>query len=358
MFYYFGQYFKEFFGPARLFTSYTVLIVLALYLGFFLSMTLIPNFYNILPHDRGREFTIKENAEAAKGKPTGAGSVFITIFVALCFLLIPMSFAQTAVLLLTWLTMLTGFLDDRSISSWGEYLKGALDLVIGIAASLVIYNALKLSSEDGIVRFWLPFLTNQVAVNKIVFVIVSTVLIWASINTTNCTDGIDGLSVTLVLLALLTLGCVFYFILGHKDIADYLLVPHFAFGARWAVMIFALAGVVMGYLWHNAFPSQCLMGDAGSRALGFFIGVCVMASCNPFLILATSFIIFINGGMGLLKVFLLRFFKIKIFSTIRFPLHDHMRKNHGWSPTQVLLKFMMMQILISIILLGMFFKIR
>ena len=114
----------------------------------------------------------------------------------------------------------------------------------------------------------------------------------------------------------------------------------------------------MGYLWHNAFPSQCLMGDAGSRALGFFIGICVMASGNPFLILATSSIIFINGGMGLLKVFLLRSFKIKIFSTIRFPLHDHMRKNHGWSPTQVLLKFMIMQILISIILLGMFFKIR
>lgn len=358
MLFYLGQYLKEFFGPARLFTSFTVLIVVALYLGFFLSVNLIPKFYNLLPHDRGREFTIKENAEAAKGKPTGAGSVFITIFAVLCFLLIPMSFTQTAILILTWLTMLTGFLDDRSISSWGEYLKGALDLVIGIAASLVIYNALKLSSEDGIVRFWLPLLTNQVEVNKFVFVIVSTVLIWTSINTTNCTDGIDGLSGTLVLLALLTLGCVFYFILGHKDIADYLLVPHFAFGARWAVMIFALAGVVMGYLWHNAFPSQCLMGDAGSRALGFFIGACVMASCNPFLILATSFIIFINGGMGLLKVALKRFCHISILESIRFPLHDHMRKNHGWSPTQVLLKFLIIQILITVFVLGIFFKIR
>ena len=358
MLFYLGQYLKEFFGPARLFTSYTVLIVVALYLGFFMAVHLIPACYKFLPHDRGREFTLKENAEAAKGKPTGAGSIFISIFVVLCFLLVPMSFAQTSVVILTWITMLTGFLDDRSTTSWGEYLKGALDLAIGIAASLILYSEVQKLSPDGIVKFWLPFFTNPIAVNKIVYVVVCTVMIWTSINTTNCTDGVDGLSGTLVLLALLTLGCVFYFIFGHKDIAEYLLVPHFTAGANWAVMIFALAGVVMGYLWHNAFPSQCLMGDAGSRALGFFIGICVMASGNPFMILATSLIIFINGGMGLLKVFLLRFFKIKIFSTIRFPLHDHMRKNHGWSPTQVLLKFMISQILISIILLGLFFKVR
>ena len=100
------------------------------------------------------------------------------------------------------------------------------------------------------------------------------------------------------------------------------------------------------------------MGDAGSRALGYFIGVGVMISGNPFIILATSSIILINGGMGLLKVFLLRFFKIKIFETIRFPLHDHMRKNRGWSPTQVLLKFMILQLLITCTIMGIFLKVR
>ena len=123
-------------------------------------------------------------------------------------------------------------------------------------------------------------------------------------------------------------------------------------------MIFILVGVVMGYLWHNAFPSHCLMGDAGSRALGYFIGVCVMVTGNPFLIFATSSIIFINGGMGLVKVALKRFLKITIFENIRFPLHDHMRKNHGWSPTQVLVKFVILQILVTIFILGIFLKIR
>ena len=68
--------------------------------------------------------------------------------------------------------------------------------------------------------------------------------------------------------------------------------------------------------------------------------------------------IFVNGGMGLLKVFLLRFFKIKIFENVRFPLHDHMRKNRGWSPTQVLIKFMILQLLITVAVLGILLKIR
>ena len=358
MLFYLGQFLQQYWGPARLLSSYAVLITLALYTGFFLSLKIIPKFYDKLPHDRGREFTIKENAEAAKGKPTGAGSVFITIFVILCILFVPMSWTRASVIVLTWITMLTGYLDDRSTTSWGEYLKGALDLIISISTAFILYYGLKSASDDGIVRFWLPFIANEVAVHPVVYIIICTIMLWASINTTNCTDGVDGLSSSLVLIALLTLGIVFYFILGHVDISAYLLVPHFQGGANWAIALFAMAGVVMGYLWHNAFPSECLMGDAGSRALGYFIGVCVMVSGNPFIILATSSIIFVNGGMGLLKVFLLRFFRIKIFENIRFPLHDHMRKNHGWSPTQVLLKFMIIQLLITCAILGIFFKIR
>ncbi|MBP5603157.1 MAG: phospho-N-acetylmuramoyl-pentapeptide-transferase [Treponema sp.] len=358
MIYYLGQYLQQYWGPARLLSSYAVLIAAALYTGYFAAYKLIPKFFDKLPHDRGREFTLTENAEAAKGKPTGAGIVFITIFVIICFLFVPMTWMRASIIVLTWLTMLTGYLDDRSVKSWGEYLKGALDLIISIATSFILFYGIKNSSADGIVRFWLPFISNEIAVHPVVYIIICTILLWTSINTTNCTDGVDGLSATLVLIALLTLGAVFYFVLGHKDISAYLLLPHIPAGANWAIMLFAMAGVVMGYLWLNAFPSKCLMGDAGSRALGFFLGVCVMVSGNPFLIFATSSIILVNGGMGLLKVALLRFFKIHIFENIRFPLHDHMRKNRGWSPTQVLIKFMIMQILITCAILGIFFKIR
>ncbi|MCR4790694.1 MAG: phospho-N-acetylmuramoyl-pentapeptide-transferase [Treponemataceae bacterium] len=358
MFYYLGSLIASHFGPGRLLQSYAILITLSLYVGFFLTLKLLPVFAKFLPSDRGREFTLKDNAEAAKGKPTGSGVVFITIFVLTVLLFVPIDWLQAATLLLTWLSMLTGYLDDRSVKSWGEYLKGALDLVICLAASFALYYLNENVLNGQPLQFWLPFVSKPVNVSPFVFIPVSTILLWASINTTNCTDGIDGLSSTLVLIGLITMGIIFYFILGHKEISAYLLVPHIKDGASWALITFTLVGVLMGYLWHNAFPSHMLMGDAGSRALGFFTGACVLASGNPFLFLATSSIILVNGGMGLLKVVFLRFFKIKIFTNIRFPLHDHMRKAHNWSPTQVLIKFMIMQILITIAVLGIIFKIR
>lgn len=356
MLYYLGKILTEYFGPARLLQSYTILIALALYSGFLIVRYSLPSFFNRLPHDRGREFTI--NAEAAKGKPTGAGVVWVSAFVVLSMIFVPLDWIKCSILILTWLMMLTGYLDDHSINSWGEYRKALLDLFLSVLASVLLGFYLIYSSPDRVISFWIPFFTHEITVAPWLFVIISTVMIWASINTTNCTDGVDGLSSTLVLVALLTMGMVFYFILGHKDISEYLLVPHIQDGAAWAVMTFALAGVLMGYLWHNAFPSKVLMGDAGSRALGFYIGVCVMVTRNPFIILATSSLIFINGGLGLVKVFLKRFLKISIFTNIRFPLHDHMRKNHGWSPTQVLIKFLIIQILITVAVLGIIFKVR
>ena len=356
MLYYIGSLFVNSFGPARLLQSYTILIGLSLFAGFALTYFILPKCFRFLPSDRGREFTL--TAEAAKGKPTGGGVVFITIFVLTVVIFVPLDLLQLSILILTWLTMLTGFLDDRSITSWGEYLKGALDLVICVAASFILYFLNEKVTNGQPIQFWLPFVTKPVTIAPWLFISISTVLLWMSINTTNCTDGVDGLSSTLVLIGLITMGIIFYFILGHKEISAYLLVPHLIDGATWGLMCFTLSGVLMGYLWHNAFPSKVLMGDAGSRALGFFIGICVIVSGNPFLIIATSSIIFINGGMGLIKVFLLRFFKIHVFKNIRFPLHDHMRKSREWSPTQVLIKFMILQVLITIALLGIIFKIR
>ena len=88
MLYYLGKILTEYFGPARLLQSYTILIALALYSGFLIVRYSLPSFYNRLPHDRGREFTV--NAEAAKGKPTGAGVVWVSTFVILSLVFVPL----------------------------------------------------------------------------------------------------------------------------------------------------------------------------------------------------------------------------------------------------------------------------
>jgi phospho-N-acetylmuramoyl-pentapeptide-transferase len=154
------------------------------------------------------------------------------------------------------------------------------------------------------------------------------------------------------------LGAILYGIVGHELIASYLLVPHYEQGADWAIMAFVMIGCLSGYLWHNSYPSAVLMGDAGSRPIGLLLGVLVLACGNPFLILVVAFMVLVNGATGILKVALLRFLKVGIFGQVRYPLHDHVRHNMGWSNTQVLIRFMLLQAVGTPILLVLLLKVR
>lgn len=266
-------------------------------------------------------------------------------------LFLPWSLEVLGVLLLTFGAMLSGWLDDKSVTSWGEYKKGLIDLFLSGAAAVLLSGMTD-------VEIWLPLTAQLFLIPLWLFIPLATVLLWATINSTNCSDGVDGLSGTLTAFAFTTLGGLLYFILGHKEIAQYLLLPHYADGATFGMMAFSMVGCILGYLWYNANPSILLMGDAGSRALGFLLGVFVIKSGNPFCILIVSAVLMVNGGTGLVKVAIMRFFKVAFLKNIRFPLHDHVRHNRGWSNTQVLVRFALVQVMITLILLILLIKVR
>ena len=90
------------------------------------------------------------------------------------------------------------------------------------------------------------------------------------------------------------------------------------------------------------------MGDAGSRAMGIFIAIAALKSHSPFLYLLAAGVLIIDGGLGLVKVSLLRFLKIHILKNTTTPIHDHVRKKKGWSNAQVLFRFAIIQIVISL----------
>ena len=123
-------------------------------------------------------------------------------------------------------------------------------------------------------------------------------------------------------------------------------------------MAFLMVGCVAGYLWYNANPSLVLMGDAGSRPLGLLIGLLVVATGNPLFLLLVALVILVNGATGLVKVALKRFFGLPFFPNIRFPLHDHCRKELNWSNTQVLVRFMLLHLGISAVLVVLALKVR
>jgi phospho-N-acetylmuramoyl-pentapeptide-transferase len=82
--------------------------------------------------------------------------------------------------------------------------------------------------------------------------------------------------------------------------------------------------------------------------MGLFIAIAVMKTGSPFLYILVAFVLMVDGGIGLLKVSLIRFCKIHILTNVRTPLHDHVRKNLGWSNAQTVFKFAIIQIMISV----------
>lgn len=349
MIYLLGEYLSQFYGPFRLLTSHLFLCGLSVLSCFTLSFFLLPRLMNKLSKDRGRNHAVQ--AAAAAGKPTGTGVIFISLFVLIEFLFLPWSIETAGVLLLTFGAMMSGWLDDKAVVSWGEYKKGLIDMVLAIAAAFLLSGL-----KD--VEIWLPFTSQMFLVPLWLFVPLATILLWATINSTNCTDGVDGLSGTLTAFAFTSLGSLLYFILGHKQIAAHLLLPHYPDGANWGMMAFSIVGCILAYLWYNANPSVLLMGDAGSRALGFLLGVFVIKTGNPLCILIVSTVLMVNGGTGIVKVAIMRFFKIPFLKNIRFPLHDHMRHNKGWSNTQVLVRFGLVQVVITLTLMIFLIKVR
>ena len=277
-----------------------------------------------LPKDMGRQFA--HDGALSAGKPRGAGIIFVLTFVAAALLFAQMNVEIGIYLILIVVEMFTGYFDDAAEKPWGEYLKGFPDLAVAVVVALVY-----LHYNTSTITFAIT--GTQVTIPPVVFAILTVVLVWASINVTNCSDGVDGLSGTLTIITLMTIF-VLDNLLGVDD------------GFNFCILLFCVC--LLGYLWYNATPSKLLMGDAGSRAMGIFIAIAVLKMHSPFMYLLAAAVLIVDGGLGLIKVSLLRFLKIHILKNVTTPIHDHVRKRSGWSNAQVVFRFAIIQIVISV----------
>lgn len=300
-----------------------VIAFVGILFAFALTCFAIAKFHPFLPKDMGRQFA--HDGSLSAGKPRGAGIIFIFTFALSVVLFAEMNVEIAIYLILIVIEMFTGYFDDASDKPWGEYLKGFLDLVVAIVVAMVFlhYNSNVIYIAVADISITIP---------PIVFGILTVILVWVSINVTNCSDGVDGLSGTLSIITLMT-----FFALDHL-----LGISH---GFHYCLLLFAVC--LLGYLWYNATPSKLLMGDAGSRAMGIFIAIAALKSRSPFIYLLAAAMLIIDGGLGLVKVALLRFLKIHILKNTTTPIHDHVRKRKGWSNAQVVFRFAIIQIVIS-----------
>ena len=279
--------------------------------------------FPFLPVDHGREFAV--NGALSKGKTRGVGFVFVIVFIICSLLFMPFSREYIIYCILLFAVMLSGYLDDASQTPWNEYKKGLIDFVISVVAmwTFINYNRELLSIHIGQVVLDIPVP---------VYFILGIILIWVSINVTNCNDGVDGLCASLCCVVISSFTVIYANELGNYVITGFIFVS-----------------VLLAYLYFNSTPSSMLMGDAGSRALGFYIALIAMKTGHPLSYILLALVLIVDGGIGLVKVALKRFLKISILVNTRTPLHDHARKNKGWSDTQVVFRCVIFQIICALI---------
>lgn len=292
--------------------------MLGVLVSFLLNFLFLKFPFPFLPTDQGRAFAV--NGSLSKGKLRGVGLTFVSVFIVCSLVFLPITREYVIYCILLFAMMLSGYLDDASETPWNDYKKGAIDLIL----SLVTMWTFVSNNPTDVMIFGM-----QASIPVPVYFILGVVLLWVSVNVTNCTDGVDGLCASLCMVVLGGFTVLFSEQLGQYGIANMMFMA-----------------VLLAYLYFNSKPSSMLMGDAGSRALGFYLAVMAMKTGHPFSYILLALVVIIDGGIGLVKIFLKRFLKISILKNTLTPLHDHVRKNKGWSDTQVVFRFCIYQILL------------
>ena len=288
-------------------------------LAFALTALMDSVFREKLPQDHGRAFAV--NGELSKGKARGSGLIFVLCIALVTLAVVPLRTEYIIYTVLLIASMLSGYFDDASEVAWNEYKKGLIDLVIAIVAGVTYLNFNSTAVH---------FLNWSFAIPYPLYLVLIVVLIWASINVVNCTDGVDGLSASLAVVSIGT--CLLAY---GKELGDY------------ATAAIVFIGALLAYLWMNAKPSTLLMGDAGSRAMGFFLAVLALKSGHPFSFLLAALVFIVDGSLGILKISFKRFLHISILKNTLTPLHDHVRKRMGWSDEQVVARWLILQAVAS-----------
>ena len=291
----------------------------AFLLAFALTALMDSLFHDKLPHDHGRAFAV--NGELSKGKARGSGLIFVLCIALVTLAVVPFRTEYVIYTILLIASMFSGYFDDAAETAWNEYKKGIIDFVIALVAGITYLNFNSTTVN---------FLNWSFSIPYPLYLALIIILIWASINVVNCTDGVDGLSASLAVVSIGT------FLLAYgEELGEY------------ATAAIVFIGALLAYLWSNAKPSSLLMGDAGSRAMGFFLAILALKSTHPFSFLLAALVFIVDGSLGILKISFKRFLHISILKKTLTPLHDHVRKRMGWSDEQVVARWLILQAIAS-----------
>ena len=178
-------------------------------------------------------------------------------------------------------------------------------------------------------------------------------VITASSNAVNLTDGLDGLSIGLIAIAAGTYAIVCY-IIGRVTTAEYLGVFYIPGCGELTVFCLSIIGAALGFLWFNFHPAKVFMGDTGSLALGGALGTVAILSKTEILLIIIGGVFVIEVLSVIIQVVSYKLRRKRIFKMA--PIHHHFEMK-GWAEETVVVRFWIVGILLAIIALTTF-KIR
>ena len=198
------------------------------------------------------------------------------------------------------------------------------------------------STNLGFTRFDRPGLE----LGNVGWAVLAVLLILATTNAVNLTDGLDGLAAGSSILSFAAFVVIGFWAFRHPDVYQ---LPH---ALDLSVVAAAMLGACAGFLWWNAAPAQIIMGDTGALAIGAALA-CLALTTNTELLLPIIGGLFVIETLSvIIQVTSFRLFHRRVFRMA--PIHHHFELG-GWPETTVIVRFWLLAGLCAALALGLFY---
>jgi len=293
-----------------------------------------------------------------KGTPTMGGIIIVTAF--LFPVLLFCNLTDPLILMLLAMTVgygLLGYRDDylkiteKKSDGISPRMKIFFQLLLGLIVGLflkikgagIIYS---LTSETGGTHLCFPFLKDWYPDLGWFFVPYAMLVVAATSNAVNLTDGLDGLAIGTVIIVAASYGVLAY-LAGRPDFSRYLIIPYIQGGGEMAIFLAAIVGASASFLWFNANPAQVFMGDIGSLTLGGLIGTIALFLKQEVLLVIIGGIFVLEALSVIVQVASYRYRnKKRVF--LMSPIHHHFEKL-GIAEPKIIARFWIVSALLALV---------
>ena len=304
---------------------------LALMIGFILSsfagIVVIPQLKKIKAKQNISIFLKREHG-SKQGIPTIGGIIFIVPTIVAILILLFMNkieFSMNLVIVIATFLLygLLGFLDDfLSIKKGNNIGLTEIQKLIGqiLIALIFFFIFIKAGNPTDLTITLFKF-NIHFGFTYPLFILLVLV---ATTNAVNLTDGLDGLSGGLSAIAFLAFGLISW---GSTGIQGYESI---------AVFCFVLVGSLLGFLLYNTHPAKVFMGDTGSLALGGALAAVAIVTRHEISLIVVAGVFVIETLSAIIQRFVGRYWGKRVF--LMAPLHHHFEKL-GWKETDIVKLF-------------------